>query len=561
MRDFARLVAELDETTKTSEKTSALVRYFRTATPEDAAWAVYFLSGRKLKQVVAAKRLREWAGAEAGLAEWLVEECYHAVGDAAETVALLLPPPATTTTQSLAYWVCERLLPLRQADEAAQRQAMLAAWAELDTTQRLVWNKLITGGFRVGVSQQLVTRALAEVAQVEPATIAQRLMGDWQPSATAYQALVGAASDTADPSRPYPFMLAHALELAPVGSGLFDTCLEEMLGPVADWQAEWKWDGIRAQLIRRGGAVYLWSRGEELVTERYPEVHDAALAHIPEGTVLDGELLPWSQGRVLPFALLQKRIGRQRLTKTLLAEVPVVLLAYDLLESEGVDRRAEPLTVRRARLEKLAANWPKECHISEVKTTNSAALRLSPIVWATTWSELKQMQANARNQAVEGLMLKRRASAYLVGRVRGEWWKWKVAPLTVDAVLIYAQRGSGKRASLYTDYTFGVWHGGELVPIAKAYSGLTDEEIRQVDAFVRRNTLEKFGPVRTVKPELVFEIAFEAIQHSSRHKSGVAVRFPRILRWRQDKSATQADTLEYVKALLGPAQPRSGQTD
>ena len=551
MRDFARLYAALDETTKTSEKTAALVQYFRTAPPEDAAWAVYFLSGRKLKQAVPAKRLREWAGAAIGLADWLVEECYHTVGDAAETVALLLPPPTATTTQSLDYWVRERLLPLRQQGEAEQRQAMLEAWAELDPTQRLVWNKLITGGFRVGVSQQLVTRALAEIAQVEPATIAQRLMGDWQPSAAAYQALIGTASDPTDPSRPYPFMLAHALELTPPGTSLFDSSLEALLGSVSDWQAEWKWDGIRAQLIRRGGAVYLWSRGEELVSERYPEVCDAALAHLPDGTVLDGELLPFSAGRVLPFAQLQKRIGRHRPTKSLLAEVPVVLLAYDLLESEGVDRRAEPLAQRRARLETLAARWPGFGQ-HPPGHADSSRLRLSPIVHAASWAELAQQHATARTHGVEGLMLKRRASAYLVGRVRGEWWKWKVAPLTVDAVLIYAQRGSGKRASLYTDYTFGVWQGNELVPIAKAYSGLTDAEIRQVDAFIRRNTQEKFGPVRTVKPELVFEIAFEAIQPSSRHKSGVAVRFPRILRWRHDKPAAQADTLERVKALLGP---------
>jgi DNA ligase-1 len=537
VKAFADLYTALDETTKTTEKVRALVRYFERASPGDAAWAVYFLIGRKPRQVVPTASLRAWAAAEAGIPDWLFEESYHAVGDLAETIALLLPAPSATTDRPLADWVERRLLPLRDAAEADRRAAMLQAWSEMDDRQRFVWNKLITGSFRVGVSQQLVTRALAQVAGMDPAVVAHRLMGDWEPSADFFARLVAADSRDADVSRMYPFFLAHPLD---GGAG------PEGLGPIVDWQVEWKWDGIRAQLIRRAGRTFLWTRGEELVTERYPEL--AALGpDLPDGTVIDGEILPWKQGDVLPFAQLQRRIGRKSLGKKLLAEVPVVLMAFDLLEDAGEDVRARPLEWRRGRLAEIVhgASW-------------GGGLQLSPVLEAGTWAELAEARAGSRGRQVEGLMLKRRASPYRVGRQRGDWWKWKVAPLTIDAVLIAAQRGSGKRASLYTDYTFGVWDEGKLVPVAKAYSGLTDEEIGRVDAFVRRNTVDKFGPVRTVTPALVFELAFEGIQRSPRHKSGIAVRFPRILRWRDDKPITEADTLDAMRALLpGPAPDAS----
>jgi DNA ligase-1 len=536
MKAFADLYSALDETTKTSEKVRALVAYLRQAAPADAAWAVYFLMGRKPRQVVPTAKLRAWATEEAAIPDWLFQESYDAVGDLAETIALLLPSPGESSDLPLSFWVRERLLPLRSKPEEAQREAVLDAWRSLDHAQRFVWNKLISGAFRVGVSQQLVTRAIATFGGLDPAVVAHRLMGDWEPSGAFFESLLDRDAGDADLSRPYPFYLAYPLE------GEL-----ELLGELADWQAEWKWDGIRAQLIRRAGQTFLWSRGEELVTERYPELAAVGDA-LPGGTVIDGEILPFLEGHVLPFTMLQKRIGRKAVTRTILAQVPVILMAYDLMEHEGQDIREWPLDRRREALgaivDDLACEHP----------TLAPRLRLSSIVTARSWEELAATRSTSRENEAEGLMLKRRASSYGVGRRRGDWWKWKVQPHTIDAVLIQAQRGSGKRASLYTDYTFGVWdpRSGKLVPIAKAYSGLTDEEIRRVDAFVRNNMIEKFGPVRTVKPQLVFELAFEGLNRSSRHKSGIAVRFPRIQRWRTDKTAKDADTLETVRALLPP---------
>jgi DNA ligase-1 len=527
VKAFADLYTAIDETTRTTGKVQAMADYFSTASPADAAWALFFLSGRKVRQVVPTRKLAGWATEQAGVADWLFEECYHAVGDLAEAIALLLPAPEASSDRPLHEWVEQVLLPLRDSDEAEQRKALLSAWGSLPGAQRFVWNKLITGGFRVGVSQQLLTRALAQVSGLDAAVVAHRLMGEWAPTPAFYEALVAPEGGVENASRPYPFFLASPLEGGP-----------EELGPVSDWQAEWKWDGIRAQLIRRRGQVYLWSRGEELVTERYPELAELGRL-LPEGTVLDGEILPWRDGAVLPFAQLQRRIGRKTLGKKLLAEVPVVLMAYDLLEAGGQDVRTLALHRRRKALAGL---------VDEV--VRSDRLLLSPVVEGGNWDDLLQARQGSRDRFVEGLMLKRLDSPYRVGRVRGDWWKWKIQPLTIDAVLVYAQRGSGKRASLYTDYTFAVWDAGELVPIAKAYSGLTDEEIRRVDTFVRKNTVEKFGPVRSVTPQLVFELAFEGMQRSSRHKSGIAVRFPRILRWRTDKTTAEADTLERVRALL-----------
>jgi DNA ligase-1 len=526
MKKFSELYVSLDQTTRTSEKIQALARYFGEAPMVDAAWAVYFLIGRKPRQAVSARKLRNWAIELAEISEWLFDESYDAVGDLAETISLLVPPASISTDRPLSEWIEQWLLPLGKMDESAQRERVREAWAEMDARQLFVWNKLVTGAFRVGVSHRLVVRALAQASGMDSKVIAHRLMGDWLPTAAFYTALMSPDKREEDISRLYPFFLAHMLAEIP-----------EQLGEVRDWQAEWKWDGIRSQLIRRGGRTFLWSRGEELVTDRYPEIR-AVGERLPDGTVLDGEILPWTAGAPLPFAELQRRIGRKTLGRKLLEEVPVVLVAYDLLELEGQDVRGEPLSWRRERLENV------------VTAVNAPALQISPLVEAQDWNQLAQFRAESRRRRVEGIMLKRRGSPYRVGRQRGDWWKWKIDPYTIDAVLIYAQPGNGKRASLYTDYTFGVWKEGKLVPIAKAYSGLTDAEIREVDGFVRRNTLEKFGPVRTVKPELVFELAFEAIQASSRHKSGIAVRFPRILRWRTDKRVEEADTLETLRSLL-----------
>ena len=527
MRAFASLFSAIDETNATSEKVAALVEYFRTASPQDAAWAVHFLSGRRPKRLVGSRKLAAWASSEAGLPPWLFEESYQAVGDLAETITLILPDTGASSELPLSHWVEQRLLPLRGEDEDVQREVMVDSWRELDRRERFVWNKLITGSFRIGASQRLVIRALAEMSGVEEGVIAHRLMGAWEPTADFFQRLIAPDTRDADVSRPYPFFLAHPLEGTPSD-----------LGDFADWIAEWKWDGIRAQLIRRAGTSFLWSRGEELLSGRFPEIEDQG-ALLPEGTVIDGELLPWMDGSPLPFAQLQRRIGRKNLGQKILDEVPATLVAYDLLESNGEDIRSEPLSIRRARLQSLVE-----------PVTSSGRLILSPSIDVSSWESLTEARSRAREVGAEGIMLKRLSSAYGVGRRRGDWWKWKVDPLSVDAVLIYAQAGSGRRAGLFTDYTFGVWDGDHLVPFAKAYSGLTDEEMRKVDQFIRRNTLEKFGPVRTVKPELVFELHFEGLQPSSRHKSGIAVRFPRMARWRTDKRPEEADTIERVRSLL-----------
>jgi DNA ligase 1 len=526
MKEFARLYAALDETTATNEKIAALVEYFRSAPAADAAWAVHFLSGRRPKRLISSRNLRSWAAEAAAVPGWLFEESYHQVGDLAETITLLLPPAGESSELPLSHWIEQRLLRLRGEDEDVQREVMLQAWRELDRRQSLVWNKLMTGSFRVGAAQRLVIRSLAEISGVDEGVIAHRLMGSWEPTPEFFQRLLAPDTRDADVSRPYPFFLAHPLEDQP-----------QALGDIADWLLEWKWDGIRAQLIRRGGRIFLWSRGEELLAGRFPEI-EAVGALLPDGTVIDGELLPWLDDGPLPFAQLQRRIGRKNLGQKMMGEVPVVLIAYDLLEEAGIDLRTSPLAERRHRLGTLVATLPGD------------RIMLSEPVSVPSWDSAVQARLRARQVGAEGLMLKRLASEYGVGRRRGDWWKWKVDPLTVDAVLIYAQPGSGKRAGLFTDYTFGVWEADHLVPFAKAYSGLTDEEIRKVDAFVRRNTLEKFGPVRTVKPELVFELHFEGIQRSSRHKSGIAVRFPRIGRWRTDKKAAEADTIETVRSLL-----------
>ena len=508
------------------------MEYFRSAPPEDAAWAVHFLSGRRPKRLVASRKLASWASSEARVPNWLFEECYESVGDLAETITLILPDIGTSSELPLSHWVEQRLLPLRGEDDDVQREVMVQSWRELDRRERFVWNKLITGSFRVGASQRLLIRALAETSGLDEGVIAHRLMGAWEPTADFFQRLVAPDTRDADVSRPYPFFLAYPLENDPAA-----------LGDVGEWIAEWKWDGIRAQLIRRAGKTFLWSRGEELLAGRFPEI-EALGALLPEGTVLDGELLPWMDGSPLPFAQLQRRIGRKNLGRKIMEEVPAALIAYDLLEEAGQDLREQPLSVRRPRLATLIHS-----------ISGAGGILLSPSIEISDWKRLREIRQNAREVGAEGIMLKRLDSRYGVGRRRGDWWKWKVDPLSVDAVLIYAQAGSGRRAGLFTDYTFGIWEEDHLVPFAKAYSGLTDEEMRQVDQFIRRNTLEKFGPVRTVKPELVFELHFEGIQPSSRHKSGIAVRFPRMARWRRDKKAEDADTIETVRALLKHRTP------
>jgi DNA ligase-1 len=596
MKAFARLYADLDASGSTSHKVGSMVRYLREAPPADAAWATYFLAGGKPRQIVPARLLREAAREVSGLPEWLVDESYSSVGDLAETIAHLLPEGQACESLGLSQWMEERLLPLRGAPAEVGIEALKTWWSQLDWNGRFALNKLITGGFRVGVSKQLVVRALAEVAGLEATLIAQRMIGYTDarrmPDAQRYLALIEPVADgmavLAPGGQPYPFFLAHPLQ-GEVAS----------LGAVQDWQVEWKWDGIRAQLVMRGEQVWLWSRGEELITERFPEIERAARQLVEglglvrpaldgplrDGLVLDGEVLAWdvARSRPLPFAALQRRITRKTLTAAIARDAPAVFVAYDLLESAGQDWRDRPLAERRSQLERVLGRTAGEgaaiCEpdptvaptVLVAPTAPQAAtsdrmptgvLRVSPVLAASDWPELAALRESSRERGVEGFMLKRRSSLYGIGRTRTEgvdWWKWKVEPYSIDAVLVYAQRGHGRRASLYTDYTFALWSraAGEgteppaLLPFAKAYSGLSDDEIAQVDAVIRRTVIEKFGPVRSVTPTMVFELGFEGISRSPRHKSGVAVRFPRILRWRTDKTVDQANTLADLHALLG----------
>ncbi|MBV4547301.1 ATP-dependent DNA ligase [Pseudomonas triticicola] len=561
MKAFAELYAELDATTSSNAKLAAMQAYFAQAAPEDAAWAVYFLSGGRPRQLVPVRILRELAVEVSGLEPWLFEESYQAVGDLAETISLVLPENSHSSEAGLAEWIEDKLLPLRgETPEYLARQLPML-WAQLDRPSLMLCIKLITGSFRVGVSKLLVTRALASMAGLDSKRVAQRLVGytdlSNRPNAASYLKLI--APESADEhaqrgGQPYPFFLAHALS-QPVDE------FEALLGPASDWQVEWKWDGIRAQVVKRDGKLWVWSRGEELVTERFPEF-DVLVHGLPDGTVIDGEIVVWKSTHpttedafdprsdeppaVQPFALLQQRIGRKTLDKKILEEVPVVVLAYDLLEWQGEDWRNQPQVKRRAQLEEVIARC------------NSPVLLPSPVLNGEDWFDFGRQREASRKLGVEGMMLKARDSLYGVGRTKdmGVWWKWKVDPFSVDAVLIYAQRGHGRRASLYSDYTFAVWDGPpessqrSLVPFAKAYSGLTDEEMRQVDSIVRKTTVEKFGPVSSVKPSLVFELGFEGIALSRRHKSGIAVRFPRMLRWRKDKTVEEADSLATLQDLL-----------
>jgi len=534
MSAFASLLFSLGTSTKTNDKLQALSTYFAHADEKDKVWVIALFSGRRPRRTVSGTQLAVWCCELVDLPIWLFQECYHTVGDLSETIALLIPETRIFSTlptsregrgKALHYYV-EQFQQLEKATEPEKKTFILQSWLELNSRERFVFNKLLSGTFRVGVSQKLMVNALARTVQLEPSVIAHRISGNWDPATTSFEQLLSEQSTQTDHSKPYPFYLAYALE----GS------LQD-LGEPADWQAEWKWDGIRGQIIKRNDQLFVWSRGEDLITDKFPE-YTILQSKLENGTVIDGEILPYKDGQVLNFNVLQTRIGRKNITKKNLQEAPVGLFAYDLLELNGEDIRHWALAERRAALE------------TQVNSLQLPWLQLSPIVTFSNWDELTIIREQSRQINSEGLMLKRRASAYQVGRKRGDWWKWKIDPLTIDAVMVYAQKGAGRRSNLYTDYTFAVKDGDKLVPFTKAYSGLTNKEFAQVDSFVKKNSLEKFGPVRTVKPELVFEIAFEGIAASNRHKSGVALRFPRISRWRTDKLPNDINTLEDLKRML-----------
>lgn len=531
MKRFAELYEAVDHTTSTNAKVAALVRYFQTAPHEDAAWGLFLLLGRRLKRLISSRQLQDWTLELSGVPDWLMDESHSAVGDPAELIALLVDAtrkPESAEEVTLSAWV-QRLESLRGLDDSEQRKRVLSWWRTLPMRELYLLIKMTTGELRVGATATLVTRAIAEVAGLSPGVISHRLMGDWEPTGAFFEKLLSKEGTDDDRSRPYPFYLASPLE-DPI----------ETLGAPSDWQIEWKWDGIRSQFIQRDGRVFIWSRGEELITDRFPELRDE-FARAPSGTVIDGEIMAWREGP-LPFSVLQKRIGRTKLTAKILEEAPASVLVYDLLEENGVDLREKPLSERRDRLEKFVSGF-------------SLRFLLSKSVRFDGWDDYAKAREGSRERGVEGLMLKRRASQYLTGRKRGDWWKWKIDPLSVDAVLVYAQPGSGRRATLFTDLTFAVWANGQLVPVAKAYSGLAAVEIAELDAWVRRHTVERFGPVRSVEPVHVFEIAFEGIAESTRHKSGIAVRFPRIAKWRRDKKPADADQIDVLRKLIAQPDP------
>jgi DNA ligase-1 len=563
VKRFTQLFVELDSTNKTAEKVAAMERYFREAPPKDAAWGLFFLSGQRLKRTVKTSVVWACAMEATGLPEWMLSECTEAVGDFSETISLLLPESkdAAERASPPLHEVAEQwIVPLINSDERAARETLLGAWARLTGPERFVFTKLIRGNFRVGVQKALVVRALAHATGIDAAIVAHRMAGTFAPTEAGWAAVVGEGRAEDDAARPYPFCLAHQLDVP-----LSD------LGDLQEWQVEYKWDGTRAQIVRRGDGVAMWSRGEEPIAGQFPEISRAAMVLAP-GTVLDGEVLAWRfdpssrhaerGGTPLSFNALQARLNRKNVQPSLFDADGIVFVAFDVLEEGGVDVRGLPLRERRALLEGI---------VGRAGPATAGVIRLPPRVEAGTWEEVERSRAAARDTwGAEGLMLKHHGSRYHVGRVSGGtaasvvkagpehagWWKWKVDPYAVDAVLIYAQQGSGRRAGLYTDYTFGVWDGDELTPFAKAYSGLNNEEIARVDAFIRNNTVGRTGPVRMVKPELVFEIAFEGIQESGRHRSGIAVRFPRIARWRTDKKPEQADTIAMVRTLLEDARRR-----
>jgi DNA ligase-1 len=525
--DWSKLFEEIDASNKTNDKVAALLNYLNAAPSEDKLWLIALFTGRKPKKPLNATEMRTWSALAVGIDTWLFEECYGVVGDIAETIALLFANKNTGETLQLSLTqVMQEMIMLAGLSADDKREFLNKRWLQLDKNTCFLYNKFLTGGFRIGVSQQLLVQALSKHLQKPSAEITHRLMGKWLPTQQTFEGLLLSDLAQQEDSKPYPFYLSYPIEGEVEG-----------LGEIADWQAEWKWDGIRIQLIKRNDLAFLWSRGEELISENFPEII-AEASHLPNGTVIDGELLAFKNQEALPFNLLQKRITRKKPSSKMIEACPCAIIAYDVLEYAGADIRAQSLLQRRIVLEQVIAE------------KGLGLIQVSPVLETENWEVLAQLREESRLQKAEGLMLKRKSSSYQSGRKRGDWWKWKVNPMHIDAVLVYAQKGHGRRADLYTDYTFALWHDGKLQTFTKAYSGLTDKEMVEVDQFVKKNTLEKFGPVRTVTPQLVFEIGFEGVQESSRHKCGIALRFPRILRWRKDKPPEEANTLEELKKLI-----------
>jgi DNA ligase-1 len=522
---FASLLERLVFTPSRNAKIALLRRYLATQPDPERGIGLAAITGELSFTAAKPGLIRELGASRTDPA--LFDWSYDYVGDLAETVALIWPNAAAAGDAPSLAQVVEAL----ETTPKAALPGLVAEWLDrTDASTRLALLKLITGGLRVGASGRLAKIALAEIGGVSADDVEEV----WHGLASPYEPLFawlegrGPKPDPADAPVFRPPMLAHPLEAADIAA----------LQP-ADWRAEWKWDGIRVQVVATQGGQRIYSRGADDISGTFPELVGAMDFH----AVLDGELLVVREGVVAPFADLQQRLNRKSVTAKLMEQYPVIVRLYDLLFDGIEDLRGLPFDQRRQRLEAWLAH------------THPARMDLSPLIRFETIQELMALRDGARAASIEGLMLKRGDSAYLPGRVKGQWWKWKRDPLTVDAVLMYAQRGHGKRSSFYSDYTFGLWRGDELVPVGKAYFGFTDQELAFLDRWIRNNTTARFGPVREVAKSLVLEVAFDAVQLSNRHKSGVAMRFPRLARIRTDKPADEADRLETLMALVEDRVP------
>jgi len=540
LNNFSELFLNLDSSNSTNNKIEVLKNYFLSNDPIDNSWAIYLLTGKSNKRFISGRYLKNLFSELYEYPVWLIDTCYLKVGDSAEVITLLLKNKSTSRKKVLLNISLNELLSktipdLSKLNDEEKNFKIKNMWETLPEDNHLIFNKILTGTFRVGVSIGLITKSISKLINIDEEIISHRLMGNFEPSIDSYEFLINKNINLQElNSKPFPFLLANTIE---------DKIFKHSIN---DFQFEWKYDGIRMQLIKRSGNVSLWTRGQELVNDSFPELVDK-MSHIKDDFVLDGELLVWNfkEQIAFDFSLLQKRINRKSPTRSIQIKYPIIFIAYDLLEINGRDIREIKLENRRIELEKYFSKWHN-------KTENniSAIFKICNLIFPKDWPDALNYKEKSRENNTEGLIIKKKTSIYSSGRKRGIWWKYKVDPMQLDAVLIYAKGGSGRRAGLYTDYSFALWKDKELIKFASAYSGLTNIEIKELDKWIRKNTIEKFGPVRSLKPEMVFEISFEKIQISKRHKSGIAVRFPRITKWRKDKKINDADSLENAYELM-----------
>ena len=527
MRQFAALIRKLELSSRQNEKVLVLSAYFQEAAEKDRVWAIALLSQRRPSRTMTLRQMKKWALEFSGIPEWLFEESYQIVGDLAETIALILPPPTGQAEQGLSHWI-ETITELKGRASEAQKALVFKSWEVLDKAERFQFNKLVTGSFRVSVSQRLMTRALSLATGMPETVLAHRISGGWDPESTAFQDLVREQSPTEEAGRPYPFQRIHPLEEGP-----------NVLGETSGYLIDWKWEGIRCQLIRRSSNSFIWSEKGELITGAFPAIA-SALDNFPEGLVLDGEIVIMQDAGVGPASGIEKRLGMKKPGPKALRELPAAFIAFDILEREGTDLRDRPLLERKQQLLDLAG---------QVDATGEVILFSDPLP-VNDWADVAGFRAEARNMRADGLLIKKRELPYRSGDVEGPWLHWKPEAHTINALLIYATRGQGGSTRQYTDLSFAVWAGDQLVPFTRTIEGLPEEDMAELSSWIRENTVERFGPVRSVRAEQVFEIAFEGIEPSSRHRSGLILRSPRILRWCRGLTPDRAGKLSSLKKLL-----------